>query len=80
MTRYLVLTGGGLLDGLLQVGATLALGLLLSSECPPLVMLLSQSCKEKLQPQPSLAVLLLRLVGRYQPEQKAVAFVKARNR
>src|SRR6516164_3004242 len=44
--------------------------LLLSSECPPLVMPLSQSCKEKLQLQPSLAVLLLPSEGGCRPEKK----------
>ena len=46
------------------------LSLLLSSECPPLVMPLSQSCKEKLQLQPSSAALLLPSEGGYQPEKK----------
>src|SRR6516165_4240376 len=41
-----------------------------SSECPPLVMPLSQSCKEKLQLQPSSAALLLPSEGGCQPEKK----------
>ena len=41
-----------------------------SSECPPLVMPLSQSCKEKLQLQPSSAALLLPSEGGRQPEKK----------
>jgi hypothetical protein len=40
---------------------------------------LSQSCKEKLQLQPSSAALLLPSKGTYQSEKKAVEFVKARN-
>src|SRR6516162_6440978 len=44
--------------------------LTVNSECPPLVMPLSQSCKEKLQLQPSSAALLLPSEGGCQPEKK----------
>jgi hypothetical protein len=45
-------------------------GLQLSSESLPLEMPLSQSCKEKLQLQPSSAALLLPSKGTYQSEKR----------
>src|SRR6516162_9533830 len=51
-------------------GARARKKLMVSSEYPPLVMPLSQSCKEKLQLQPSSAALLLPSEGGRQPEKK----------
>src|SRR5262249_37813888 len=69
------MAGGAILDtngASVVFRLTSALRSLLSSECPPLAMPLSQSCKEKLQLQPSLAILLLPSTGGYQPEKKSL--------